>query len=320
MWKTVLRRVLLMIPQLFILSLLIFIMAKQMPGDALTGSIGGNVKPEVLEQIRRESGWYDPWYQQYWRWISKAVQGDFGKSFQYKQPVTRVIGARAANTFALALFATVLSYIIALPLGIKAGRNPGSKFDKGVILYNFISYAMPSFVLYLFTLLLFGYVLKWLPTMGSVDPHIAKGTFAYFLNRIKHLIMPAGCIALLSTTGTIQYLRNEIIDAKTQDYVKTARSKGVPMKKVYSHHIFRNSLLPIAAFFGFQITGLLGGSMIAERIFNYPGMGNLFIDAILLRDYSVVNALVMLYGFLNLLGSLLSDIIMSIVDPRIRIE
>ncbi|WP_276906801.1 oligopeptide ABC transporter permease [Peptoniphilus duerdenii] len=320
MWKTVLRRVLLMIPQLFILSLLIFIMAKQMPGDALTGSIGGNVKPEVLEQIRRESGWYDPWYQQYWRWISKAVQGDFGKSFQYKQPVTRVIGARAANTFALALFATVLSYIIALPLGIKAGRNPGSKFDKGVILYNFISYAMPSFVLYLFTLLLFGYVLKWLPTMGSVDPHIAKGTFAYFLNRMKHLIMPAGCIAILSTTGTIQYLRNEIIDAKTQDYVKTARSKGVPMKKVYSHHIFRNSLLPIAAFFGFQITGLLGGSMIAERIFNYPGMGNLFIDAILLRDYSVVNALVMLYGFLNLLGSLLSDIIMSIVDPRIRIE
>ncbi|EFM25346.1 MULTISPECIES: oligopeptide ABC transporter permease [Peptoniphilus] len=320
MWKTVLRRVLLMIPQLFILSLLIFIMAKQMPGDALTGSIGGNVKPEVLEQIRRESGWYDPWYQQYWRWISKAVQGDFGKSFQYKQPVTRVIGARAANTFALALFATVLSYIIALPLGIKAGRNPGSKFDKGVILYNFISYAMPSFVLYLFTLLLFGYVLKWLPTMGSVDPHIAKGTFAYFLNRMKHLIMPAGCIAVLSTTGTIQYLRNEIIDAKTQDYVKTARSKGVPMKKVYSHHIFRNSLLPIAAFFGFQITGLLGGSMIAERIFNYPGMGNLFIDAILLRDYSVVNALVMLYGFLNLLGSLLSDIIMSIVDPRIRIE
>lgn len=320
MWKTVLRRVLLMIPQLFILSLLIFIMAKQMPGDALTGSIGGNVKPEVLEQIRRESGWYDPWYQQYWRWISKAVQGDFGKSFQYKQPVTRVIGARAANTFALALFATVLSYIIALPLGIKAGRNPGSKFDKGVILYNFISYAMPSFVLYLFTLLLFGYVLKWLPTMGSVDPHIAKGSFAYFLNRMKHLIMPAGCIALLSTTGTIQYLRNEIIDAKTQDYVKAARSKGVPMKKVYSHHIFRNSLLPIAAFFGFQITGLLGGSMIAERIFNYPGMGNLFIDAILLRDYSVVNALVMLYGFLNLLGSLLSDIIMSIVDPRIRIE
>lgn len=320
MWKTVLRRVLLMIPQLFILSLLIFIMAKQMPGDALTGSIGGNVKPEVLEQIRRESGWYDPWYEQYWRWITKALQGDFGKSFQYKQPVTRVIGARAANTFLLALFATVLSYLIALPLGIKAGRNPGSRFDKGVILYNFISYAMPSFVLYLFTLLLFGYVLKWLPTMGSVDPHIAKGTFAYFLNRLKHLIMPAGCIALLSTTGTIQYLRNEIIDAKTQDYVKTARSKGVPMKKVYSHHIFRNSLLPIAAFFGFQITGLLGGSMIAERIFNYPGMGNLFIDAILLRDYSVVNALVMLYGFLNLLGSLLSDIIMSIVDPRIRIE
>lgn len=320
MWKTVLRRVLLMIPQLFILSMLIFIMAKHMPGDALTGSVGGNVKPEVLERIRRESGWYDPWYQQYWRWISNAFKGDLGKSFQYKQPVTRVIGDRVVNTFILALTATVLSYCISLPLGINAGRKNGSRFDKGVILYNFISYAMPSFVLYLFVLLLFGYVLKWLPTMGSVDPGLVKGTWPYFVSRFKHIIMPAGCIAVLSTTGTIQYLRNEIIDAKTQDYVKTARSKGVPMKKVYSHHIFRNSLLPIAAFFGFQITGLLGGSMIAERIFNYPGMGNLFIDAILLRDFAVVNALVMLYGFLNLLGSLLSDIIMSIVDPRIRIE
>jgi len=134
------------------------------------------------------------------------------------------------------------------------------------------------------------------------------------------MIMPATCIAIISSVGTIQYLRNEVIDAKTQDYVKTAKSKGVPMRKIYTHHIFRNSLLPIAAFFGFQISGLLGGSVIAESIFNYQGMGKFFLEAIGSRDYSVAIALILIYGFLFLLGSLLSDITMSIVDPRIRIE
>lgn len=320
MWKTVLRRILLMIPQLFILSVLIFILAKFMPGDALTGSIGPNTDASVIEQLRRDSGWYDPWHVQYGRWITHALKGDFGISTQYKQPVPRVIGSRAINTFNLSLFALILMYIIALPLGIFSGKHQGSKFDKGVVLYNFISYAMPSFVLYLFAILFFGYTLKLFPTMGSVDSSLNPGTLSYVLSKFYHLIMPASCIAILSTTGTIQYLRNEIIDAKTEDYVKTARSKGVPMNKVYTHHIFRNSLLPIAAFLGFQITGLLGGSIIAESIFNYPGMGNLFIDSIVTRDFPTVNALIMLFGLLNLLGSLLSDIIMSIVDPRIRIE
>ena len=125
---------------------------------------------------------------------------------------------------------------------------------------------------------------------------------------------------MIATTGTVQYLRNEIIDAKSSDYVRTARSKGVPIKKVYTHHIFRNSLLPIAAFFGFQLTNLISGSVFMETIFSYPGMGKLFIDSVLSRDYSVLTALIMIFGFMTLLGSLLSDIIMSIVDPRIRIE
>ena len=174
--------------------------------------------------------------------------------------------------------------------------------------------------MYLFAILLFGYKLKWFPTIGSVDAGLVKGTFAYYMSRLHHMILPAMCIAILSTTGTIQYLRNEVIDAKTADYVKTARSKGVPMRKVYTKHIFRNSLLPIAAFFGFQISGLLGGSVIAETIFNYQGMGKFFIESILTRDYSVVTTLILLYGLLFLLGSLLSDITMAIVDPRIRIE
>ena len=320
MWKTILRRVLLMIPQLFVLSLLIFILAKLMPGDALSGMIDPTVDAETIEKIRLQLGYYDPWYIQYFRWVKNAFHGDLGISYTYKLPVLTVIGARAMNSFSLSILALTIMYCIALPVGIFAGKNQGSKFDKGVILFNFFTYAIPSFVMYLFAILLFGYKLKWFPTIGSVDAGLVKGTFAYYASRLHHMILPAMCIAILSTTGTIQYLRNEVIDAKTADYVKTARSKGVPMRKVYTKHIFRNSLLPIAAFFGFQISGLLGGAVIAESIFNYQGMGKFFIESILTRDYSVVTTLILLYGLLFLLGSLLSDITMAIVDPRIRIE
>ena len=140
------------------------------------------------------------------------------------------------------------------------------------------------------------------------------------MGQIISYSLPSITYAILGTTGIIQYLRSEIIDAKAMDYVRTARSKGLPMRKIYTKHIFRNSLLPIAAFLGFTITGLLSGSIFIETIFGYPGMGQLFISSIASRDYSVITALVLLFGFLTLLGSLLSDIIMSIVDPRIRIE
>lgn len=320
MWKTIIRRVLVMIPQLFILSLLIFIMAKFMPGDPFTGLITPETDPNRIEELRIESGFYDPWYVQYWHWISNAFQGDFGDSYSFKMSVASLIGERAMNTLWLSLLSVILVYIIAIPLGILAGRYQNSLLDKTVVLYSFISYAIPTFVLSLIFLFIFGYQLNWFPTSGTVDVKYDPGTFGYYWSKIYHLILPAITYALLGTTAVIQYLRSEIIDAKTQDYVKTARSKGIPMRKVYSRHIFRNSLLPIAAFLGFTITGLLGGSVFIETIFGYPGMGHLFIQAITARDYSVITTLVLLFGFLTLLGSLLSDIIMSVVDPRIRID
>jgi peptide/nickel transport system permease protein len=320
MWKTIVRRVLIMIPQLFVLSLLIFILAKQMPGDPFTGLITPETDPAVIEQLKEKAGLYDPWYEQYWRWISNAAHGDFGQSYTYKKPVANIIGDRGMNTMLLSLFSVILVYLIAIPLGVLAGRYQESILDKSIVLYSFISYAIPGFVLYLLFVYLFGYRLMWFPTSGTVDVGLDEGTMAYYWNKFYHLLLPSISYAIIGTTGIIQYLRTEIIDAKTMDYVKTARSKGIPMKKVYSRHIFRNSLLPIAAFLGFTITGLLGGSIFIETVFAYPGMGKLFIDSILTRDYSVITALVMLYGFLALLGSLLSDIILSIVDPRIRID
>lgn len=318
MWKTILRRVLLMIPQLFILSIFVFALAKFMPGDPFSGMINPNTPPQRIEELREKAGLNDPVPQQYVRWLKNASHGDFGKSYTMKMPVAKVIGERAKNTFWLSLLSLVLMYAIAIPLGIKAGRSEGSKADQAINLYNFLTLSIPGFVMYLVTLLIFGYRLKWFPTGGSVA--VGVHGVSYVLSRLYHMLLPALSYALIATTGTVQYLRNEIIDAKTQDYVRTARAKGVPTKKVYTHHIFRNSLLPIAAFLGFQITGLLGGSVMIETVFAYPGMGKLFIESITSRDYSVITTLVLLYGLLTLMGSLLSDIIMTIVDPRIRID
>ncbi|MBF1210846.1 Glutathione transport system permease protein GsiC [Granulicatella adiacens] len=320
MWKTILRRVLLMLPQIFILSVLAFLIAKMMPGDPFTGLITPETDPNTIEALRVKSGFYDPLPVQYWNWISKAFRGDFGQSYTYKYEVTKLIGERIGNTVWLSLLTLILTYLIALPLGMIAGRYQNSWADKAIVVYTFITYSIPVFVFALVLLWLFGYTLGWFPTRGSVDSDVVSGTLAYYLNKFHHLILPAFTMAILSTTGTIQYLRTGVIDAKSQDYVRTARAKGVPENVVFNRHIFRNSILPIAAFLGYEFTGLIGGSVFIENIFSYPGMGNLFVSSITGRDYSVILALLLLFGTATLLGTLLSDIIMSIVDPRVRVQ
>jgi len=311
-----------MIPQLFILSVLVFLIGKMMPGDPFTGLIGNpNIKASRIEELREKAGLNDPWPVQYKNWMGRILlHGDFGVSYTYGIPVTDKIKLPAQNTLWLSLLTVVLTYAIAVPLGIRAGRYNGSKFDKAVLVYNFITYAIPTFILGLLSLLFFGYRLRIFPTSGFVGLEAMGNSGRYVASRIYHMLLPAITAAVLRTTGVVQYLRNEVIDAKSQDYVKTARSKGVPIDKVYTRHIFRNSLLPIAAFFGFTVTGLLAGSIFIETIFMYQGMGLLFIEAIMSRDYAIINALTLLYGTLALFGSLISDIIMIIVDPRIRIE
>lgn len=320
MWKTILRRVLLMLPQIFILSVLAFLIAKMMPGDPFTGLITPETDPNTIEALRVKSGFYDPLPVQYWNWISKAFRGDFGQSYTYKYEVTKLIGQRIGNTVWLSLLTMILTYLIALPLGMIAGRFQNSWADKVIVVYTFITYSIPVFVFALVLLWLFGYTLGWFPTRGSVDSDVVAGTLGYYINKFHHMILPAFTMAILSTTGTIQYLRTGVIDAKSQDYVRTARAKGVPENVVFNRHIFRNSILPIAAFLGYEFTGLIGGSVFIENIFSYPGMGELFVSSITGRDYSVILALLLLFGTATLLGTLLSDIIMSIVDPRVRVQ
>lgn len=318
MWKTILRRLLMMIPQIIILSIIAFAFAKLMPGDPFTGMIDPSIDPAIIEQKRIAAGYYDPIHIQYFRWIGNVLQGDFGQSFVFKQPVLSIIMERLNNTIWLSLFTMILTYLIALPLGMIAGRYQDSIADRIIVVYNFLTYSTPVFIFAILLLWLFGFSLGWFPTRGSVDSGL-EGIQVLF-SRLHHMILPALTMAILSTTSTIQYLRTGIIDAKGQDYVRTARAKGVPEKVVYNRHIFRNSILPIASYMGYELTGLIGGSVFIESIFTYPGMGQLFITSLSGRDYSVILALILIFGFATLLGTLLSDIIMSIVDPRIRIK
>ena len=322
MWKFILRRFVIMIPQLFILSILIFALAKAMPGDALSGQMAANpeIDQRTLLELREKLGLDDPIHVQYGRWVKNIFTGDFGMSYVHKQPVTNLLAGRIGNTVLLSLSILIVSYLIAIPLGIIAGRWTDSWADKMIIGYNYLSFATPLFIFALLVLFVFGFLLGWFPIGGSVDISVEEGTFEHMISKMKHLVLPALSGALLATVGTIQYLRNEVIDTKIKDFVKTARAKGVPETKVYSRHIFRNSLLPIAAFLGYEITGLIGGSIFLESIYSYPGMGQLFLQSITQRDFSVVTALVMISGVAALLGTLLSDIILSAVDPRIRID
>ncbi|MFL2116780.1 oligopeptide ABC transporter permease [Marinilactibacillus psychrotolerans] len=319
MWKTIFRRLLLMIPQIIILSILIFIIAEFMPGDPFTGMVDPNVDPAQLDVLREQYGLNDPMPVKYLRWVKNALQGDFGRSFQYKTSVLNVIGDRLGNTVRLSLLSTILTYMIGLPLGMLSGRYNDSFLDKSVVIYNFVSFAVPTFVLALLMVYIFGFNLGWFPSRGSIDIQ-ATTYWEQFWSRLYHLILPSIATAVLGTVSIIQYLRTEIIDAKVSDYVKTARSKGVPIEKVYSKHIFRNASLPIASGFGYTIVSLLSGSIFIERIFSYRGMGNLFLESISSRDYSVIFVLVMFYGILGLIGTLLSDLILMAVDPRIRID
>lgn len=311
-----------MIPQLILLSIIIFMLAKMMPGDALTGSFQGNpdVSLEQIEKLREKAGLNDPWYEQYGRWLGKAVTGDFGMSYVHSQKVTHLLAGKVENTLLLGTFTLIVTYLLAIPLGIVAGRWTDSWMDKIIVTYNYFAFATPTFVFALLMMFTFSFVLDLLPYGSSVDVRLEAGTWDYYVSKAKHLILPVLSGAILLTYNTIQYLRNDIIDQKLKDYVKTARAKGVPEGKVYTRHILRNSLLPIAAFLGFEITGLISGAVFIETIYSYPGLGYLFIQSISTRDFTVVTALVLISGAAVIIGTMLSDIILSIVDPRIRIE
>jgi peptide/nickel transport system permease protein len=310
-----------MIPMLFLISVVVFSLAKLMPGDSLSGEIDpNNTDPAYIEEMREKLGYYDPLHEQYLTWIGNFLQGDFGKSTRYKIPASDIISERLPNTIFLGFTSILITYVLAFIMGIYAGRKPYTLGDNAIATANYIGLALPSFIAGVFAIYIFSFNLGWFPSNGSVDISTTEGTVAYWLSRIHHVLLPALVLGLLSTASYTQFLRNDIIENSRKDYVRTARAKGTPESKIYNQHILRNSIIPLITFLGFDIVALVGGAIITETIFTYPGIGQLFLNSVGQRDYPVLMALTMMFSFLTLFGNLIADVLYGIVDPRIRLD
>ncbi|MBO0961203.1 ABC transporter permease [Neobacillus sp. MM2021_6] len=321
MLKYAFRRILGMIPMLFLISIVVFTLAKLMPGDSLGGEIDPtNTNPQYIAEMREKLGYNDPMPQQYIRWISKFVQGDFGKSTRFKIPAADVISERIPNTLLLGFTSILITYILAFIMGTYAGRKPYTIGDNLIGGINYLGLSIPSFIAGVFAIFFFSFTLGWFPSNGSVDIGVTEGTLEYWFSRLHHVFLPALVLGLLSTASYTQFLRNDIIENSRKDFVRTARAKGTPERKIYNVHILRNSIIPLITFLGFDLVAIISGAIITETIFTYPGLGQLFLQSVGTRDYSVLMTLTMLFSFLTLIGNLVADILYGVVDPRIRLD
>lgn len=314
-----LRRIVSMIPLLILISVVVFTLAKLMPGDPFSGEIDpNNASPEYIEEMREKLGYNDPIAVQYKRWVTNLVQGDLGKSTTYKKDVSTVIAERLPNTIFLALSALFITYILAFALGMYSGRRPYTIGDNLIATFNYTGIAIPQYIIAIVAIYFFSYKLGWLPSSGAIVPGLEEGSWEFWNSRIYHVVLPAITLGLFSTASYTQFLRNDIVQNSAADYVRSARARGTSESLVYNKHILRNSIIPLVTFFGFDLATLIGGAIITETIFTYPGIGMLFIDSVQSRDYPVVMSLTLMFSLLTLVGNLVADLLYGVVDPRIR--
>ncbi|MFA9560523.1 ABC transporter permease [Evansella sp. AB-rgal1] len=321
MHKYITRRILQFIPMLFFITVIVFGLAKAAPGDVLSGEkLDPNIPHEVYEMRREALGLNDPIPVQYWNWLSSVATGDFGTSMQYSgRPVIDLINARIMNTIYLSLFALAVTLAVAIPIGIYSAQKKYSLFDYGATTFAFLGLATPNFFAGLIAIYIFAFTLGWFPAQGSTTTVGLTG-IELFLDKLKHLVLPGFTLGLASTAAYMRYMRTEILEVKGSDFIRTAQAKGLSNQSVLYKHTLRNALIPIITLLGLEFGTLLSGAIITERVFNYPGIGTLFINAIQNRDYPVIMAINLILAVTILAGNLLADIFYAIVDPRIRYD
>ena len=233
--------------------------------------------------------------------------------------VKSLITERFSNTLYLGLFAVLITLVVSIPIGIYSARNPYSLLDYSATTFGFLGLAIPNFFFGLVAIYLLSINLGWFPAQGTVSNADVSG-LSEVLDRIHHMVLPGITLGLAGTASYMRYMRSEVLDVLGSDYIRTARAKGMSESSVLYKHTLRNALIPIITLMGFEFGTLLSGAVITEQVFNFPGLGTLFIGAVLNRDYPVVMAICLLLGVAILIGNLLADIFYSIVDPRIRYD
>jgi peptide/nickel transport system permease protein len=321
MRRYIIKRLLLIIPMLFGISVILFVMMHFAPGDPTSLRYGLN--PEVSETARANFnklyGLDKPVMIQFALWLKRFALLDFGKSFIDDQPVIRKIASRLPATLLLQIVSLVLIFCIALPIGIISAVRRNSMFDRVMTVIVFIGYAMPTFWLALLLIFIFGFKLQWFPISGMSPWYtIYLDFFGKFKDILWHLVLPSVTTAFGGLAALSRYSRSSMVEVMNENYILTARAKGLPERRVILVHALRNALLPIVTIMGLTLPGLISGSFIFETIFAWPGMGRLGYQAIMSYDYPVVMGVGVIASFLTLLGIFLSDVMYALVDPRIR--
>lgn len=317
----VVKRILGIIPLVLLGLTLTFFIMRLAPGDPTTKYISSEFDPHLQQEMMNKFGLDQPMPVQYWRWLTSFLQGDFGVSFDRAQPVSSVVSKAIGNTLILSSLALGVSLIFGVFLGMLSAVKQYTRLDDLITIGALFLYSMPGFWLGLMLILLFSLVLGWLPAGGMVSVNYEYLSFGQQIwDRILHLILPVLVLAAASTASTMRYMRASMLDILRQDYIRTARAKGLPERIVYAKHAVRNALSPVVTLFGLSIPFLFSGAAIIEIVFAWPGMGRVMLTSIFQRDYPVAIAVTAIVFGMVLAGNLIADILYSVVDPRIRYQ
>ena len=298
---------------LLIVSMLGFAILHLAPGGPLSQfAAGGDMTQADLDRLAEQLGLNRPLPIQYAEWFWRMLRGDWGLSYRDQQPVLHIIGSHVGPTVELMLTSTLLAMLIGAWIGILGAIRRYSLFDSLATIGAMIALSIPTFWFGLVVIYVFSVGLGWLPSGNRYT--IGDGSF---LNRVHHLIGPCIVLALVSTAVWSRYMRSSMLDVVNQDYIRTARAKGVPERQILLRHAFRNALLPMITITGLHVPTLLSGALVTETVFTWPGMGRLFLDSISYRDYPTVMGILMFTAVLVLLGSLIADLLYGVADPRI---
>ena len=322
-----LRRILGAIPLLLGILTIIFFIIHLAPGDPTARFFNPNVSPEVIEQMRRNLGLDQPLHVQYFKWLWAFVRGDFGYSFGQMRPISEILPETLWNTIQLTMISLVVIFAVGMLIGIVQAVRQYSLADNVLTFVALFFYSMPSFWFALMLILLFSLKanqLGWpfqLPASGMTSVGYEFMTAGEQIrDRIAHLILPSIALGIGSAAGVARYMRGSMLEVIHQDFIRTARAKGLSERTVVFKHALRNALIPIITLLGLYLPFLLSGAVLVETIFGWPGMGRTIVDAILQRDYPLVMATSFVIAALVVFGNLLSDVLYAVVDPRIRTE
>lgn len=317
MLKYIVKRVLKTIPMLLLVSVIIYGLLQAMPGDPLDMYIENpSATPEAIEAIKESYGLNEPVYIQYLNWLKGLLSGDWGRSFTSRRPVLELIGEKLVPTLQLSGTAFLIALLIAIPMGVTGAIRKGKIFDNVTSTMTFLGISMPAFWFGMMLQLLFAVELKWLPTAGRTSLTGASAGSA--VDIIRHLVMPAIVLSLIYIASWARYARSNFIEVLNQDYIRTARAKGLKEKTVLTIHALRNAMIPLVTVVMLDIPAIFSGAVVTETVFAWPGMGSFFNDALNKQDFPVLMGILMINAVLVIFSNLIADILYAVLDPRIK--